>query len=249
MAKSPSFNDRAVTLPEPSEGGMQIAEVETTRPFLLCARDDNRCMALGEELEAKYGIAILTVSSIRGRDLTPPEFNYTTPSVRKARGQGWTAAQRREFCQMIEAIVFKKDGTPKKVMKPTGYLKDGVRIDARCKGSASSLSDPCSGNKGKEAGSCPVELVFIAGQGHLRLCETPKKGGKVLKFSDKAEALEIGRRACEYWRENGTFEGLPMAKDAPFGGPKRKSAALDEAKVEEMLAGFHTAAKMLEPAE
>lgn len=244
MAESPSFDDTP-TLPELDDadlGDQQSAlpEEAITGVFMLCARGDETCAARA----VKYGVPMLAVSTVRvndGRRLFPSTFAYTTPSVRKARGQGWTKKEREAFCQMVEAYVFDDEGKKKRITKFTGRLKDGVKIDARCKGSQGSLSDPCSGNKGKKAGSCPVELVFVDGVGHLRLCETPKKGGKLLRFESRDEAITMGREACLFWRKHKTFEGLPMAQDAPFGGVDA------DPEPELDFSGFKVAAEMLEP--
>ena len=64
----------------------------------------------------------------------------------------------------------------------------------------SSKGSPCP----KKRKGCPVQLVWQEGRPFLRLCDRPKKPGRMIPVpDDPSTALALSRRLCACWEASG----------------------------------------------
>jgi len=109
-------------------------------------------------------------------------FTYTSPSAVPPR----TNEERRTRGCEEETYKTKKG---EKKTKFTGRLKNGTP-DTFCK----PTSKPCG-----DRSSCPVQLVWLRGQPHLRFCATQGQPGHVVQVENAKDAQALAAEACKDW--------------------------------------------------
>jgi len=110
-------------------------------------------------------------------------FTYTSPSALPPR----TNDERRARGCEEETYKTKKGETKTKF---NGLLKDSKRPDTFCK----PTSKPCG-----DRSSCPVQLVWLRGQPHLRFCATQGQPGHVVAVENAHDAQALATKACADW--------------------------------------------------
>lgn len=103
--------------------------------------------------------------------------------------------------------------------KQYGYTSPSVRAARGDKKGVPKNSQACA--QAAKRKSCPVQLVFDSGQPKLRFCGKEPGPGPLLDIVDPVIAQAEANRACDHWRQHGSFEGF-FASGTPLGGPKSK---------------------------
>lgn len=129
-----------------------------------------------------------------------PGFRYTSPTAIPPR----SAAERREHgCEETEY----KTKAGKKASKFTGRIEATGLPDPFCK----NPTTPCGDPKAPRA-LCPVQLIWLRGKPHLRLCVEPGAPGHTVPVKSPSEAQRLAEEACKGWPKRPTTTAIEWPK-------------------------------------